>query len=256
MASGGTISKLRYVVPATAPAHLKCAAKYMGTHEWVMEDGSKVSNPPVQKWIERSGGGADADTIDTPWCAYFHDAMLLESGQAAIKSGSARAHLKWGTDVGLDDSRWKIGDSLIFRRLDRDGKDRGKGHITFLVKWNETTVWGLGGNQGDRVCIEEYPRRNLLGVRRPRSIMQSQTVQKAAGSALAETTSQVIDKAVPNWQTHVDTAASVAQDIQGPLEIMSQYKPWIVGVLSALAIALALWAAYHRIVDHNEGYNT
>lgn len=256
MASGHqSIKGGRYVPPATAPSWIKMACKYIGTHEWVLEDGSKISNPIVQDWIEKAGGGANKNTMSTPWCAYFHDAMLLLNGIGAMKHGLARAHLKWG--IGVENDDWRIGDSVIFRRLDKNGHDNGVfGHIAFLLDWDSKSVTVVGGNQGDRVSVAVYDRRNILGVRRGRGVSSSKTIQKAVGSAVAEGTSQVVDKAVPNWTGKVDAVAGAVEEIRSPLETLSAYKPWIVGVLSFIAIALAIWAAYHRFADFKEGKNS
>lgn len=254
MASGhSSIKAGRWTPPSNAPKHMKIAAKYIGTQEWIMEDGSKTSNPLVQGWIERAGGGHDKSSISTPWCAYFHDAMLLEAGVGAMKHGGARAHLKWGQSVDEDD--WQVGDSVIFRRLKSGHDDGVLGHIAFLIEWDARTVTCLGGNQGDKVSIAVYNRDSILGVRRARAVTSSKTIQKAMGSAAAETSSQMVDKVVPNWVEHGDKVAGAVEDIRSPLEVLSQYKPWIMGVLSFIAIALALWAAYHRFVDFNEGKN-
>lgn len=254
MASGHqSIKGGRYTPPTNAPKHLKLACKYIGTHEWVMDDGDKVSNPLVQDWIEKAGGGANKNTVRTPWCAYFHDAMLLEAGLGALKSGLARAHLKWGMAVEEDD--WRVGDTVIFLRLVQ-GKDNGiNGHIAFLLEWDDDTVTVVGGNQGDRVSVAVYRRETILGVRRSRSVSSSRTIQKAVGSVVAETSSQVADKAIPTWVQKGDQVKGALEEIQSPLEMLSAYKPWIVGVLSAIAIGLALWAAYHRFADFKEGKN-
>lgn len=255
MASGHSQVKVgRWTPPANAPKHMKIAARYIGTMEWVMDDGAKTSNPLVQEWIERAGGGSDRSSMSTPWCAYFHDAMLIEAGVGAMKSGMARAHLKWGTKVEEDD--WRVGDSVIFKRRKNGIDDGVLGHIAFLVEWDARTVTCLGGNQGDKVSIAVYTRDDILGVRRARAVTSSKTIQKAMGSAVAETSSQAIDKVVPNWTTHVDAATGALEEIRSPLEMLSAYKPWIVGVLSAIAIILALWAAYHRFADFQEGKNS
>lgn len=254
MASGHSSVKVgRWTPPAKAPAHMKIAAKYIGTMEWVMDDGAKTSNPLVQEWIERAGGGADKSSIHTPWCAYFHDAMLIEAGVGAMKSGLARAHLKWGVKVEEGDEQ--VGDSVILRRRKNGVDDGVLGHITFFVEGDDHTITGLGGNQGDKVCLATYRRSDILGVRRARGVTSSKTIQKAMGSAAAESSSQVIDKVVPSWTQHVDAATGALEEIKSPLEMLSAYKPWIVGVLSAIAIILALWAAYHRFADFQEGKN-
>lgn len=257
MASGHKSIKVgSYTPPTNAPKWVKIGCRYIGTHEWVMEDGAKTSNPLVQGWIEKAGGGKDRSSIKTPWCAYFHDAMLIEAGVGAMKSGLARAHLKWGDRVDDDDdSAWRVGDSVIFRRL-VNGVDNGiNGHIAFLLEWDDRTVTVLGGNQGDRVSVAVYTRDTILGIRRPRALTSSKTVQKAIGSAVAETSSQVVEKTVPTWVEKGDKIVGAVEEIKSPLEMLSAYKPWIVGVLSAIAIVLALWAAYHRIRDFNEGKN-
>lgn len=260
MASGQTRSSIpqHFDTQPDTPAHIKLALRYLGTRETVMIRGKKASNPQVQRWIEVAGGGRDKDTVKTPWCAYFHDAILEQSGIASMKSGMARPHARWGQEVDLDnEDDWRVGDSVVFIRLNKQGKDDGVlGHIAFLLWWDDTNVYCVGGNQGDSVCIAAFPRDRIIAIRRQRGVLKSKTIQKSVGSAAAEIGSQVAEKTIPNWQTHVDTAADLAENIRSPLEVLSQYKPWITGVLSTLAILLALWAAYHRFVDHKDGKNT
>jgi uncharacterized protein (TIGR02594 family) len=244
MASGGELlATQHYDLRGGEPKYFVDALKDIGIQEWVLQ-GKKT------EW--------KGSTISTPWCMYWVNAKLEYAGITGTVDGMARSMRNWGEKVDHhDDKQWKVGDvAYIWRGRSNDGVT---GHVFFICGWDRTYVYGLGGNQGDKVCIQRFPRSKLLGVRRPRSILASRTIQKAAGSAVAETTSQIVQATVPepsSWVQHGDKIADTAQALQDPLYQFATYKPWIVGVLSAIAIGLALWACYHRLTDHKEGYNT
>lgn len=257
MASGQVSTSVpqTFDLPTDAPAHVRLALSHVGVQEWVMRNGEKYSNPTVQQWIEKAGGPKNANTMTTPWCAYFHDAMVELSGRSSLKSGLARSHVRWG--VAVEDDDWKVGDTVVITRLVNGVDDHTSGHIFFLLWWDERHVYGVGGNQHDSVNIAAFRRETILAVRRYRSVAASRTIQKSIASAAAETGSQIADHTIDKgWIAHVDTAAELAENVRSPLEMLAEYKPWITGVLSTLAVLLALWAAYHRMMDHKEGKNT
>jgi uncharacterized protein (TIGR02594 family) len=261
MASGGEmIATQHYDLRGNEPKYFVDALKDMGIQEWVLEGKKKVSNPTVQRYVAKALHKPEwkGSTISTPWCAYWVNAKLEYAGITGTVDGMARSFRKWGEVIDKnDDTKWNVGDvAYMWRGRSDDGIT---GHVGFLVGWDRTYFYMIGGNQGDKVCIQRFPRSKLLGVRRPRSIWRSQTVQKAAGSAVAETTSQVVQAAMPepsSWVHTGDKVAETAQTLQDPLYQLATWKPWIVGVLSAIAIGLALWAAYHRFVDKKEGFNS
>jgi uncharacterized protein (TIGR02594 family) len=116
---------------------------------------------------------------ETPWCASFVGAVLAQCGIQGTGRLNARSYLDWGTPVKFGDA--VVGDVVVFWRGSPDG---WQGHVGFYAGVRGDQVLVLGGNQGNKVSIAEYPKSRLLGVRRtatPRtSPAQSTTMQASA----------------------------------------------------------------------------
>lgn len=248
-ASGGTLVKTQHFdAPDDAPDYLKDALHDMGTIEWVKNGAARKSNPIVEKWIEEVSGKRQ-NAINTPWCAFYVGAKLEEHGIASTKDGMARSYLSWGQKVASND--WQVGDICVLMRGEYD--DHVLGHVGFLIAWDDDSVTLYAGNQSDMVCIHQFPRSRVLGVRRPRGITQSHTMRSIGGASVDEA---VVKPAVDSIIPSADKVADVAEQARGPLEILAQYKPWIMGVLTAITVGLLLYAAYCRYTDHQSGKNT
>jgi hypothetical protein len=46
-------------------------------------------------------------------------------------------------------------------------KRKGGGHVFFVVGWNRTHVYALGGNQRDSVSVVTIPRSEIIAYRWP-----------------------------------------------------------------------------------------
>jgi len=261
MASGGTILKnQRFKPPKGSPKFLLNALDDIGIREWRYVTDSrgrkrKEPNPVVREYSKTVINKPNFNGYhprNVPWCAFWIGAKLAESGRPHTGNGMARSYLRWGQDVGTNIDDWKCGDIVIFWR----GRvnDGVSGHVGIILKWSKRYIYVLGGNQGDAVSIRRFSRAKLLGVRRHRAWWKSKTLQSAGGSASAEGASQTIKELVPE-PSIADNVATTAEAIKGPLEALAQFKPEIVFVLSAISIALALYAAYKRFGDHKSGKN-
>lgn len=86
----------------------------------------------------------------------------------------------------IDVNNAKPGDVVVFWR---GSKDSWKGHVAFYSHHDANNVYVLGGNQGNAVSIQAYPRSRLLDVRTmetPRtSVAQSKTVQASVAQVAA-----------------------------------------------------------------------
>jgi uncharacterized protein (TIGR02594 family) len=76
-------------------------------------------------------------------------------------SAAARSWEKWGKKL----SEPKLGALAVFWRGEKSSE---LGHVGFFVRDSSTEVSVLGGNQGDRVTIADYPKARLLGYRWPK----------------------------------------------------------------------------------------
>jgi uncharacterized protein (TIGR02594 family) len=229
------------------PEHFKKGIKDLGTLEYVGPKSKKKPNPRVEGWIADIGGKR-MNSITTPWCAYWIGHCLKEAGHPHTGSGMARSYLKWGKPVELSEA--EPGDIIVSWRGKYD--DGVTGHVTMFVKQEGDTIYGLGGNQGDAVCVQEFTDSKILGVRRLKSWTASRTVKAAVGSAISKAAEKVADVSLPDPEP-IQAAVGQAKGALGPL---ASSKPYIIGILAVLSIALALYAAWYRISDHKQGKNS
>lgn len=136
------------------------ALKYAGT----AEKPGKGNNPMVEKWIKEAAtwlldDGADDSTV--AWCGCFRGHIGIET-----MTGTPPAHYRalnwslWGVAVPLArPSAWRRGDTLVMPRT-------GGNHVTLLDRVEGSTVYCLGGNQSDKVCIAPFALARVKFVRR------------------------------------------------------------------------------------------
>jgi uncharacterized protein (TIGR02594 family) len=97
------------------------------------------------------------DTDDSiPWCSSFVCWCLEKVGKPSTNSAWARSYVSYGNAVKYP----KKGDICVF--------SRGKGgHVGFYHDESERDINVLGGNQGNKVSIMNFPKTRLLAIRRP-----------------------------------------------------------------------------------------
>lgn len=261
MIAGATLVKRQtFDVDKTTPKWVVAARKDIGIQEWVMDGRRKVSNPVVQQFVCNAMGNTKLENVRTlPWCAFWLGSKLVDAGYTSTKSGMARSYLRWGDKVDEDDdSKWKLGDIAVFWRGKHN--DGITGHVAFLLAWDARYLYILGGNQGDKVSIIKYPRSKLLGIRRPKSLWTHKPVQAFTGSGATETAKAGLDKVIPDpiASAHASTLPDPTvlnnhlDQVRGPLEQLATYKPWIMGVLSAISIALCFYGLYCYYRQHKD----
>ncbi len=135
------------------------AKTYLGTKEIP----GKKHNGLIVSWLQRLMPTADADEIS--WCSAFVNEMALATGYEQSKSLTARSWLKCGDPIKPGDAQ--PGDVVIFWR---ESPTSWKGHVAFFVGYEGSKIKVLGGNQSDAVTIANYPRSQLLGIRRLRRV--------------------------------------------------------------------------------------
>jgi len=95
---------------------------------------------------------------ETAWCSAALNYFCKKLGYERSGKLDARSWLKMPIMV-LQPS---LGDIVVFWRNDPNSWE---GHVGLFVAQDLTTVWCLGGNQGDMLCIKPYPRDHVLGYR-------------------------------------------------------------------------------------------
>jgi len=112
------------------------------------------NNPLIVGWLKalRAWWFEDA----TPWCGVFVAHVMQHIGKPLPKHWyRAKGWLEWGKAC-----QPAIGCVVV---LDRDGG----GHVFLLTKVSSHFVWGIGGNQGDKVSEAKFDRLRVLGYRWP-----------------------------------------------------------------------------------------
>jgi uncharacterized protein (TIGR02594 family) len=135
-------------------------------------------------------GNPNVADDETAWCAAFLGSCLERAGVPSTRSLMARSYLEWGEPQGA----FRYGAIAVLSRT----ADPALGHVGFLVGETADSVILLGGNQGNRVRVEAFPRSRLLALRWPAS---QPVVPEAEGGArsypgLREATDSLFDRAL------------------------------------------------------------
>lgn len=138
----------------------QAALKYVG----VAEKPGKGNNPLVEKWIKEAATwllDAGGDDSNVAWCGCFRGHIGIET-----MTGTPPAHYRalnwslWGVSVPVSKPKtWMRGDTLVMPRT-------GGNHVTLFSRIEGSTVYGLGGNQSNKVCIATFPLARIKYVRR------------------------------------------------------------------------------------------
>jgi len=115
-----------------------------------------ASNPRIDTYL--AGVGLRPGD-ETPWCAAFVHYCLQHAGYVGTGQPSARSYRTWGTP-----SETRLGAVGVLWRGSRGGWE---GHVAFILDISDSSLYLLGGNQGDRVSVAAYPKDRLLGLRWP-----------------------------------------------------------------------------------------
>lgn len=138
-------------IPVKPKTLLEAGSYYLGV--------SEVNGTASNKAILEFGKRADISWYNNdsiPWCAVFVNAMCDIVGLKETKSALAKSFLTWGKKVSIDEA---IKDSTnvvgIFHRGD---KNSSTGHVAILkdISADKKFANMLGGNQGDKVCIQRF----------------------------------------------------------------------------------------------------
>lgn len=140
-------------IPETGegPLWFSIAKKELG----VSEISGRVHNTRILQYHSATKLMATSDEV--PWCSSFVSWCLEQANIPSTKNAWARSYLDWGVPVKTP----VLGCIVVFTR------SKNKGHVAFFVSEDENRINVLGGNQNNRVCIQSYPKKDLLGYRMP-----------------------------------------------------------------------------------------
>ena len=139
---------------ATEKTPLAVATRFVGLNE-------KRDRNVIASFIKKAGG-QNINPRVTAWCAAFVNAALGAKGLEGTGKLNARSFLDYGTPT----KKPSEGDIVVLSR----GNSNWKGHVGFFVKDNGDTISMLGGNQGNSVSVEEFPKSRILGYRKPPTV--------------------------------------------------------------------------------------
>ncbi len=101
-----------------------------------------------------------ATTDEIPWCSSFVNWVLAQCWIKGTNNAMARSFTSWG-----DSTTRQVGAITV---LWRGSPTSPSGHVVFLVGGNDLEIFLLGGNQGNRVSVQNYPIGRVLGYRWPK----------------------------------------------------------------------------------------
>lgn len=115
-------------------------------------------NPRIVEYHRSVDSSVSTDEV--PWCASFVGWVLTKAGHAGTRSRLARSYLSWGRSTPP-----RFGAVVVLSR----GSSSTQGHVGFLVASSDdhSTIYVLGGNQGDRVSVAPFAASSVLGYRWP-----------------------------------------------------------------------------------------
>ncbi len=148
------------------PPWLQKAQRQLGCKELV--EGSL--NPVVRGFFDITGYPKNMVNKRTAWCAAFACTMLEKGGYRSPRSAAARSFLTYGREI----VKPKRGAILVFTR---GPADANTGHVGFYVGETQNEFLVLGGNQGNCVSVQRYPKERLVAVRWPTDRLKPAKVQ-------------------------------------------------------------------------------
>jgi uncharacterized protein (TIGR02594 family) len=167
-------SKFRYLLePPYPPVMVRVALGMLGTYELA----GGADNPLILAWADEvakssptayNNWAADFYNDDAiPWCGLFQAVCAVRSSQGRPERMPPKSYLSalawasWGVPVKKDPGEVRVGDTMVLIR-------KGGGHVCqALAVTKNNTFFGIGGNQGDKVSIAEFPFSRVYAIRRP-----------------------------------------------------------------------------------------
>ncbi len=138
-------------IPVKPKTLLEAASFYIG----VSEANGADSNKAILEFGKRADiSWYNNDSI--PWCAVFANAMCDLVGLKETKSALAKSFLSWGTKISIEEAAKDNTNVVgVFHRGD---KNSSSGHVAILkdISADKKFANMLGGNQGDKVCVQRF----------------------------------------------------------------------------------------------------
>lgn len=115
------------------------------------------NNPMILRMFEDIGHGWN-QADETAWCSAFINWLAWSLRLEYTGKLTARSWLEIGESV----QEPQRGHVVIYWR---DDPQSWKGHVGLFVRKQGSTIWTLGGNQDNKVCVKGYSDNRLLAYR-------------------------------------------------------------------------------------------
>lgn len=130
---------------------------YAGQELGVSEILGNRHNPQIIEYGKATSLRPSTDEI--PWCSCFTNWCMMRADVERTNSAAAASWDSYGIK-----HRLYFGAVLTFPT--NTGSRR---HVTFCAGWNKTHIFGLGGNQSNRVKVSAFNRSDVTACRWPKS---------------------------------------------------------------------------------------
>lgn len=136
---------------------IEFALSYYGVNE-TFTNGK--SNPIVVSFFKDFADWV-TNAKTTAWCSAFVNTIYASTGYEYSGKLDARSWLK----IGEKTNNPQVGDVVVFWR---NSPNSWQGHVAIFIGYSQDKKYinVLGGNQGNKVSIAQYPVTQLLGFRR------------------------------------------------------------------------------------------
>jgi uncharacterized protein (TIGR02594 family) len=118
----------------------------------------KLDNTKIVELYEDAGAGRHHDEV--PWCAAFVGACLARANLKNTGTLLARDYATYGEVL----KKPEVNCIGVMKR----GNSGWEGHVGFVTKFDNNSVWMLGGNQNDEVNVSKYPRSKFIAFTKPK----------------------------------------------------------------------------------------
>lgn len=125
----------------------------------VAETPGSDNNPRILEYESACDLDESIKGDELSWCSCFVNWCVKKAGGTGTRNAMAKSWLYWGKKVFSP----KPGDIVVFWR---NTPTADTGHVAFYVSEYNENVFVLGGNQSNKVCIEQYPKSRILAFRR------------------------------------------------------------------------------------------
>lgn len=122
----------------------------------VEEIAGPVHNERIVEYHASTGGRESPDEV--PWCSSFVNWCMQQAGYDGTNSKAARSWLDWGIQI----TEPAYGCVCV---IWRESVESWKGHVFLFLGEAGDYVYGIGGNQGNQVSIQRYPKNRVLEYR-------------------------------------------------------------------------------------------